>query len=112
MANSWINPKVRKAIYKRDNMTCVYCGITCESGNTGKGASLDHVVSQKELASVAQNDKHFGELRRDPKNLVVACRTCNQCKCTSTVYEFCKRIGLDYIAVETRIMERVSKQVS
>lgn len=111
MANSWISKKARQAICERDEMTCVYCERVCDTGNTKHGASLDHIVSQKELAAAAQDDKHFGELRRDPKNLVLACRHCNQRKCTSTVYEFCKRVGLDYIAVESRILARVSKPI-
>jgi 5-methylcytosine-specific restriction endonuclease McrA len=111
MANSWINPNVRQAIYQRDNMTCVYCGCTCESGNTGKGASLDHIVSQKELASVAADDKHFGMLRRDPKNLVVACRLCNQRKGTFTVFEFCNRIGISYADTIADIAMRVSRAI-
>jgi 5-methylcytosine-specific restriction endonuclease McrA len=114
MANSWISVSARLKIYARDNMTCVYCNKVCKRGNTGTCenpgdcATLDHIVSQKELASVSSDDKDFYARRREANNLVVACQHCNSRKQHKTVYEFCTRYNLDYSRVVAEIARRIA----
>lgn len=114
MASGWISKKTRQAIYARDNNVCIYCGKTCEVGDsrTAKNplntATLDHIVPQKELAESAMNDAHFAQLRRDPKNLVVACNKCNSTKKHTPLYTFCKMQGIDYASILAEISRRIA----
>jgi 5-methylcytosine-specific restriction endonuclease McrA len=125
MASGWISKRVRMAIYRRDNDTCCYCGAhvivpTKEQARDGRWykdnqyrlATLDHVVSRSELASVAVDAKHFGQLKRDPKNLVTACGHCNGYKQHKTVYQFCHMFGYEYSAVLVRIGTQTGKPLN
>lgn len=60
----WITEKKRFAIYLRDRLCCVYCGVGIESVIGTGGVTLDHV-------------KEGGN---QPKNLVTCCKKCNDSK--------------------------------
>jgi len=115
MSNSWISKNVRQRIYNRDNMVCCYCGITCvqcntrESSNPGLGATLDHIVPQKVLAESSINDKDFYAKRRDPRNLVVVCMSCNSSKQHTDLYTWCAITGKNYAKIIIEIGNRISK---
>ena len=114
MAQRWITTEKRAKIYARDNHTCIYCGKTCVEGDTRTAsnpkdiATLDHIVSQKELAAAADSDEDFSRMRKDAKNLVVACMGCNSSKKHTPLLVFCKRVGLDYTAILAEIARRTS----
>jgi len=60
--SKWIRRETRVAIYMRDSLTCVYCGIHMISGVK---FSLDHL---------------YKEGGNGPQNLVTACQRCNSLK--------------------------------
>lgn len=111
MASGWISEKARQAVYARDNDTCCYCGRTCErhnGNNSGATISLDHIVSQKSLAAAATDDAHFARMRRDPRNLVVVCTSCNSSKRHIDLYVWCAQTGRDYSAIIAEIARRTA----
>ncbi len=113
MSNSWIGKNTRQALYNRDKLTCCYCDRICvqcntrESSNPGIGATLDHIVPQKTLAESATNDKEFFRKRRDPKNLVVVCMSCNSSKQHIELYTWCANTGKNY----GRILAEISRRI-
>jgi 5-methylcytosine-specific restriction endonuclease McrA len=116
MSNSWIGKKARQAIYDRDNMVCCYCGKTCVKGNTrdpnvksGDCATLDHIVPQKELAESSTNDAEFYRKRKDAKNLVVVCMSCNSSKQHLPLYVWCAMQGKNYASIIGEISTRIEK---
>lgn len=114
---SWISKAMRIKIYKRDQMTCAYCNqdcIICDTRNALNpmiAATLDHIVPQKVLAASATDDKHLSELRRDPKNLVVVCMSCNSSKCHTELYTWCMQTGKNYAIIIAEISRRISIKV-
>lgn len=114
---SWISRKKRMKIYDRDAYTCIYCGKQCKQGDTrfdsnpGAMATLDHIVSQKELAAASTDDKDFSSKRRDAKNLVVACMSCNSTKRHTPLYVFCQQQNLNYATILAEISRRISIQI-
>lgn len=111
MASGWISTKTRKALYIRDNMTCCYCGKKCNpyNGNMDNDTvTLDHIVSQKELAASSVDDADFAAKQKNPKNIVVVCNGCNSSKKHSPLYVWCAKNDKDYAAIITRIAERIS----
>lgn len=115
--SSWLPKSIRAKIESRDDMTCVYCGKECIKAHQGMEltqeeklaiATIDHIVPQKELAAAAQDDKHFSELRRDPKNLVVACLSCNSKKRHMGIYQFCMKYGFNFVTVMQEITRRIA----
>ena len=114
---SWISKKTRLKIYKRDELVCCYCGAQCEICDTRNclnpaiAATLDHIVAQKTLAASATDDKHFSALRRDPKNLVVVCMSCNSSKQHIELYTWCAQTKRDYATIIAKISQRISKGV-
>lgn len=98
----------------RDNMVCCYCGKKCIKGDSrsndvvrGDIATLDHIVAQKILAESATNDAHFSALRKDPKNLVVACMACNSSKQHIDLYVWCAQTSRDYASIIAEISRRI-----
>jgi 5-methylcytosine-specific restriction endonuclease McrA len=116
MSNSWISTKARKWLYERDNLICCYCERKCIIGATyelkgskrEKCATLDHIVPQKELAAASTDDKHFRQLRRDPKNLVVVCCSCNASKQDTPLYVWCKQTGKHYERILAEVARRIA----
>jgi 5-methylcytosine-specific restriction endonuclease McrA len=87
----WISQKKRHAIYKRDDLCCVYCG----NGPEDSILTLDHLIPQ-ELG---------GE--NEVKNLVTCCKTCNSMKGAKTIRQFFvylrdKGVNTDQIATHIR----------
>lgn len=113
MASKWIGKTVRLSIYTRDNNVCCYCGKQCEHLNgSGKDAiTLDHIVSQKELAAASTDDADFKRKQRDPKNLVVACMNCNSSKRDLSLYVWASQTGKDYPAILIEIGKRIQQSV-
>lgn len=121
MSSNWITKSQRRKIYQRDNYTCCYCGQQCVSTfgvsqdeniklmreNAQWIATLDHIVSQWELAQSSESDAHFRREIRNPRNLVCVCNGCNSRKKHHTLYVFAHRMGFDYAAILSRISERI-----
>lgn len=118
MASGWISTAKRVAIYKRDKSVCCYCSKQCVSNHEylnsngmidrGDVNSLDHIVSQKELAAASTDDADFRRKQRDAKNLVVACTACNASKKDTSLYVWCVQTGKDYATILARIAERIA----
>lgn len=124
MAAGWITKKARLAIYERDNNTCCYCGKMCKAASV-KGMTrseqaahmkanyadiitLDHIVSQKDLAAAATDDAHFKALRRDPKNIVAVCNACNSSKKDTSLFVWVHQKGYDYGVILAEIARRIN----
>lgn len=60
-----LGARVTRAIWRRDNCACAYCGTALVPGN---GAHLDHLTP------------HVAGGEDVPANLVLACRSCNSAK--------------------------------
>jgi len=60
---NWVRQSTRLAIYLRDGLACVYCSAAVES--EGTRLTLDHLRP------------HVRGGDNDPKNLVTACKRCN-----------------------------------
>lgn len=111
MAAGWISKNKRNAIYTRDNNTCCYCGKHCNhyAGSMDNDTiTLDHIVSQKELAAASTDDAHFAKLRRDAKNIVVVCNGCNSSKKHTPLYVWCAQTGKDYGIILAEIARRIA----
>ena len=96
----WIRDNKRKAVYKRDNGCCVYCGISFEkTKRQGIPMTLDH-VHPRELGGSNQIN-----------NLVTACLVCNCAKQHKGLRGFLKYLrSID--VVTTGIARRVRNQLS
>ena len=115
MAAGWISKAARKAIYARDNYTCCYCGKKCNHYNGSMDndtITLDHIVSQKELAAASTDDADFARRRKDAKNIVVVCNGCNASKKHTALYVWCVQTGKDYAAIIARIAIRINTQIA
>jgi len=88
-SGSWIRETTRWALYLRDGLCCVYCGVTAlELAFTGQGfLTLDHVVRGGGNA---------------PSNLVTACYDCNNEKGVLTTRRWCALREWNYSAVRSR----------
>ena len=69
----WITRLKRLAIYLRDGLACVWCGIGFEAGVV---FTLDHLVSVKAGGDNSES------------NLVTACRSCNSKRIDKPYVEF------------------------
>jgi len=124
MAAGWISKAGRATIYNRDEMVCCYCGKTCKAAsvqgmtrseqaahmkaNYADIVTLDHIVSQKELAAASTDDADFNAKRRDPKNLVTVCNACNSSKKATPLYVWCAQKNLDYGVIIAEIARRIA----
>jgi len=110
MASNWISKTSRTAIYTRDNMTCCYCGKKCNHYNGAMDldtVTLDHIVSQKELAAASTDDGDFNSKRRNPANIVVVCNGCNSSKKHTALYVWCVQTNKDYAVIIGEIARRI-----
>lgn len=71
-AERQIDEAIKWAVYKRDNYTCVYCGIS------GIPMTVDHYLAQA-LGGITT-----------PDNLKTSCRKCNKLKANKTIAEWKK----------------------
>lgn len=114
MASGWISKKIRKLItQERDQMICCYCEKTCiaYSKESWKDrpldvATIDHIVSQWEIAQACESDAEFRKERRNPRNLVTVCNGCNSSKKHTSLFVWAHRKGFDYSAIIGRIAIR------
>ena len=111
---SWISKAMRLKIYKRDELKCAYCGIQCKVCDTrtcddlSNACTLDHIISQKTIYASATDDKHANVMRRDPKNLVVVCMSCNSSKQDTELYTWCAQTSRNYAAIIAEIARRIA----
>jgi 5-methylcytosine-specific restriction endonuclease McrA len=91
---NWIRQEKRLAIYLRDGCACVWCGSTVEQGVQ---LTLDHVVP---VSKGGDNDE---------KNLVTACKRCNDSRGNRGAVEFSRVVAayLDNGVLAKRIAQHV-----
>lgn len=119
MASGWISKKQRKLIAERDNLVCCYCGKQCIPYTKEDWKlrpldvyTLDHIVSQWEIAQTCESDAHFRHARRDPRNLVTVCNGCNSSKKHTELYIWINRKGFDYGKIIAEIGRRIQKPLA
>jgi len=100
--SEWIKSTTRWAIYFRDGLACLYCGVTLteliEPGAEGENfLTLDHVKS-----------RHRGGLN-GLDNLMACCYACNHDKGRSTTTDYCRNYSLSRSAVIGRTHRRRKK---
>ena len=67
--------KFRKHVLKSRELTCVYCGKKNLKMSTPRGRELGSLATLDHVMPISK-----GGAKYDPKNLVVACHTCNNRK--------------------------------
>lgn len=114
----FISKKARRDIYDRDNMICCYCDKLClpYSVDNWKNspldvATLDHIVSQWEIAQASESDAEFRREIANPARIVVVCNGCNSSKKHTPLYIWCSKKGFDYNVIISRIADRVNRSV-
>lgn len=98
--SKWCRPEKRWAIYARDGMACVYCGIAIEEMNGP--ATLDHVMAREVGGS------------NDESNLVCACGTCNSAKQDFSMrrfYVLLRDRGVDTARLSKRVRRQLDKKI-
>jgi 5-methylcytosine-specific restriction endonuclease McrA len=112
MSSKWISKASRKAIETRDNMTCCYCGKQCvkytDRTNDTDYATLDHIVSQWEIAITCESDAEFRRKIKDIHNLVLVCNGCNSSKQNTSLFVWCARKLYDYATITAEIARRIA----
>ena len=78
MANFKISKARRLAIFIRDNCQCVYCG---KNHSNDERLTLDHYLPQSKTG------------KNSEKNLVSACKDCNENRGNMPVKEFCEKVA-------------------
>jgi 5-methylcytosine-specific restriction endonuclease McrA len=73
--SKWCRPSTRLAIYLRDGLACVWCGLAAEDGAS---LSLDHLRPYSAGGS------------NDPSNLVTCCARCNSSRGARSVAQFAR----------------------
>jgi hypothetical protein len=100
--SQYIFPTTRWAIYFRDDLSCVYCGITMQElleERDGNFLTLDHVKHR------SKGGGHEGS------NLVTACFSCNVWRGTKSTAAFARDLGLKPSALQSRIRRRTSRDL-
>lgn len=111
MASKWISKVKRNKIYARDNDTCCYCGKACKryTGTMDLNTiTLDHIVSQKELAASSTDDSDFARKQKDATNLVVVCNGCNSSKGATALYVWSAQTNKNYGIILGEISRRIA----
>ena len=75
---NWIRQEKRLAIYMRDGLACVWCGVAVESGTS---LSLDHVTPHS----------HGGS--NGAENLITCCERCNKSRGARSVKLFAAAVA-------------------
>lgn len=78
---NWIRQEKRLAIYMRDGMACMYCGLSIEEGAQ---LSLDHIEPRSRDGSNSES------------NLVTSCVKCNSSRGNRPVEDFANAVA-EYI---------------
>jgi len=92
----WITQKKRHAIYKRDDLKCVYC----QAGPEEVLLTIDHLLPQELGGENVAN------------NLVTACKSCNSMKGSKTIRQFFVYLrdqGVDTDRIGNRIRRNVKR---
>lgn len=93
---TWIRESSRWAIYLRDGLRCVYCGVTAAGlvadPNPENFLTLDHFKTRK-----AAGDN-------TPANLITCCYRCNRTRGNRTIKDFSLTMGWNYGAVRSRVL--------
>lgn len=97
LRSDFISRVERIAIYKRDNATCLFCGMKITDI---KKLSIDHVIPRSKGGS------------NDPVNLICACHKCNSSKQSLTISQFCSKAGLNKHVVKNRIKRQTKKAIN
>jgi 5-methylcytosine-specific restriction endonuclease McrA len=95
----WIRPEKRRAIYIRDNLGCLYCGLHIDDGIE---LTLDHVLPT-ELGGT-----------NSERNLGTACKQCNCAKGKKTLRQFLAYLrdrGVDTDGMAKRIQRQLNKKL-
>jgi|SRR6185295_3230524 len=82
--SKWCWPVTRLAVYLRDGLACVWCGWAVEDG---AGLTLDHLTP------------HCRGGSNESRNLVTACKRCNDTRGATSAAEWARRHGKDVRAV-------------
>ena len=101
--SQWLRPSARWAIYLRDGLKCLYCGVplaelVAERG--GNFLTVDH------LRPRCRGGK------ADPYNLMASCYECNQAKGVASVTQFCRDFSHNHNTVKSRIERRRGKDLA
>jgi hypothetical protein len=94
VAGHWITEARRWAIWARDGLACVYCGVSLEEGAR---LTLDHVRPRSHGGSHAST------------NLVTACVHCNSVRAATSIQVFCEH--LRSLAVPSEVIETIPDRV-
>lgn len=93
-------------------MTCCYCGKACvkytDRTNETDYATLDHVVSQWEIAQSCESDTEFRRKIKNIHNLVLVCNACNSSKQATPLYIWVAKKGYDYAVIIAEIARRIA----
>lgn len=112
MSSKWLSKVARKEIETRDQMTCCYCQKVCvkyvDRTNETDYATLDHVVSQWEIAQTCESNAEFRRKIKDIHNLVLVCNGCNCSKQETELYIWCAKKMYDYAIIIAEIARRIA----
>lgn len=109
-ANGWVYPTTRWAVYLRDDLACVYCGVTMAQILDDYGdnfLTLDHVVPKRPKKGGRKGDNSTG-------NLVTACYHCNCGKGQDTLTAYGRSLGLSpakVAALSARVLVRRKRPI-
>ena len=98
--STWIRPVKRLAIYHRDGLACIYCGVTMEEGAR---LTLDHVVAC---------DLGGGN---SESNLVTACLSCNSAKQAKPLAQFLVMLadkGVNPEGIAARVRKHTARDLA
>ena len=97
----WLSREKRLAIYLRDNMSCVWCGVKFAKGMR---LEIDHIVP---LSKGGTNSE---------SNLITSCRGCNSSRGDCDAFMFAravaKSIGRRPVSIRTRILKRTQMVIN
>lgn len=96
---NWIRQDKRLAIYLRDGMACIWCGVGVE--DEGTTLTLDHLVPARGKASADNRSR----------NLVTACTRCNSARGKRGIAEFAEAVSeyLDHNPEPAAIVAKITR---
>ena len=95
--SKWIVPRKRHAIYVRDDLSCVYCGLEMDAGVE---FTLDHLVPTELGGS------------NETRNLITCCKSCNSMKGSKSMRDFFRYLsakGVDVKGISKRIVRNTRR---